>query len=409
MTSAKILAIIQAGGAGGRMDVLTTERPKPVLRFGGSYRLIDFVLSNLMHSRLNDVWLSVSYQGASVVEAVRNGRAWDLDRTYGGLRFIGPQEGFSPHESGMSGGNADELYMLRDRIRAEDPDIVLVLSADHAYRLDYRELIDTHLTKGAEVTLLSTDISGLDGAKASDHAVLEVNRLGRVTGFDYKPESPTSDLIAAEAIAYDASVMIEVLEQLHREVNAVDRGEEETPGLGDYGDLLLPRLVERGKAYAHQLDGYWRDLGQPHHYLNAHLELVREQTDLFDPAWPVIGHQPQTLPARIEQEAEVHESLISPGCVVGGRVTRSVLAPGVVIEPGADVMECVIGDGVRIRAGAKAWRSIIDHGAELGPDARVGSQDTDLDDPDAVAVIGRESTVDSVLPAGARLFPGTTA
>ena len=152
-------------------------------------------------------------------------------------------------------------------------------------------------------------------------------------------------------------------------------------------DLLLPRLVERGKAYAHQLDGYWRDLGQPHHYLNAHLELVRQQTDLFDPAWPVIGHQPQTLPARIEQEAEVHESLISPGCVVGGRVIRSVLAPGVVIEPGADVMECVIGDGVRIRAGAKAWRSIIDHGAELGPEARVGSQDADLDDPDAVAVI----------------------
>ena len=87
----------------------------------------------------------------------------------------------------------------------------------------------------------------------------------------------------------------------------------------------------------------------------------------------------------------------------------ALLAPGVVIEPGADVMECVIGDGVRIRAGAKAWRSIIDHGAELGPDARVGSQDAYLDDPDAVAVIGRESTVDSVLPAGARLFPGTTA
>lgn len=408
MTNPHVLAIVQAGGAGGRLDVLTTERPKPVLRFGGSYRLIDFALSNLMHSDIDDVWVSVAYQGAAIVDAVHNGRPWDLDRTYSGMRIVAPQDGLTPHESGASSGNADELYTLRDRIRAGGCDVVLVLSADHAYRCDYRELVATHRAKGAQATILTTEIDGVTGVDASDHAVLEVNRLSRVTGFSYKPKRPASSVIAVEAIVYDAAALVEVLEELHREINATTGEGGDTPGLGDYGDALIPRLVERGAVYAHPLDGYWRDLGQPHHYLNAHLELVASETDLFDPRWPVVGPQPLMLPARVTAEADIKQSLLSPGCVVEGTVTRSVLAPAVTVEPGAEVYESVLGDGVTVRSGAKLWRCLVDAGAEIGPNGRVGSADCDLTDPVAIAIVGRDSVVDSTIPAGGRLYPGTT-
>lgn len=182
MKTSRILAIIQAGGAGGRMDVLTLERAKPALPFAGSYQLLDFPLSNLVNSRIDEVWLSVAYQASAREEQVRNGRPWDLDRTHGGLRLLVPQQGTgSMDEEGFAKGNADELYRLRDQIRTAAPDVVIVMSADHGYRLDYRDVVSTHQEKGAEVTMVTTDLEGRYAEDVGDHAVVEVNRLGRVT------------------------------------------------------------------------------------------------------------------------------------------------------------------------------------------------------------------------------------
>ena len=225
MTPPRVLAIIQAGGAGGRMDVLTAERAKPALPFGGSYQLLDFPLSNLVNSGIDDVWLSVQYQASGLEEQVRNGRPWDLDRTRGGLRLLVPQQGSgSLDEEGFATGNADELYRLRDDLRSADPDVVLVMSADHVYRLDYREVIETHLAKEAEVTMVTTDLAGVAAEDAGDHAVVEVNRLGRVTSFAYKPDEPSGTTVATEVFAYDPAVLVEVLEELHRERAAGRRG-----------------------------------------------------------------------------------------------------------------------------------------------------------------------------------------
>jgi glucose-1-phosphate adenylyltransferase len=413
MESTKILAIIQAGGAGGRMDVLTLERAKPALPFGGSFQLLDFPLSNLVNSHIADVWLSVQYQAAALEDQVLNGRPWDLDRTHGGLRLLMPQQGTgSMDEQGFAKGNADELYRLRDQIRTAAPDVVIVMSADHVYRLDYRDVIATHWDKEAEVTLVTTDLEGVYAENPSDHAVVEVNRLGRVTSFAYKPEEPAATTVATEVFVYRPDVLLEVLDQLHLELSdEPDEGDDDEgdSGLGDFGDLLLPRLVDRGKAYAHRLDGYWRDLGQPHHYLNAHLELLAGQTDLFRTSWPIRTHQPQREPALVREGAVISESLLSPGCVVAGTVTRSVLGPGVVVEAGAEVTETVVLRDTVIRSGARVTRSIIDSGCELGDGAVVGSESVALDHADAIPVVGRDSRVTSELPPGSRLAPGTTA
>ncbi len=409
MESTKVLAIIQAGGAGGRMDVLTLERAKPALPFAGGYQLLDFPLSNLVNSRIDDVWLSVAYQASALEEQVRNGRPWDLDRTHGGLRLLVPQEGTgSMDEEGFAKGNADELYRLRDEIRTADPDLVLVMSADHVYRLDYSDVVRTHRDKGAEVTVVTHDLSGTYAEDAADHAVVEVNRLGRVTSFAYKPDEPASTVVATEVFVYEPQVLLEVLEELHREqAEQDDGGDEGDTGLGDFGDVLLPRLVDRGKAYAHRLEGYWRDLGQPHHYLNAHLELLDQDAQLFSSSWPIRTQQPQREPARVLRGAELSEALLSAGCVVAGKVTRSVLGPGVVVEAGAEVTESVVFADTVVRSGATVTRAIVDSDCELLGGAQVGDPSVKLDDPDAIPIVGRESRVGSSLPAGSRLAPGT--
>ena len=390
------------------MDVLTAERAKPALPFAGSYQLLDFPLSNLVNSGVSDVWLSVSYLADSLEEQVRNGRPWDLDRTRGGLRLLMPREGNgSLDEEGFAQGNADELFRLRDDLRRAAPDVVLVMSADHVYRFDLGELVATHLEKEAELTMLVTDLADVYGEDASDHAVVEADRLGRVTGFAYKPESPTSTIVATEVFAYRPDVLVELLEELHRELSQAgsDRAAGDS-GLGDFGDLLVPRLVDRGKVYSHRLEGYWRDLGQPHHYLNAHLELLGTDTGLFDPDWPVLTQLPQRVPAFVASGAVVEDSLLSAGTRVAGTVRRSVLGPDVVVEHGAEVVESVVSAGTVVRSGARVLRTLVDTACEIGPGTTVGAAETALDDPDAITILGRDVVVGRDVESGARVPPG---
>jgi glucose-1-phosphate adenylyltransferase len=409
MARDKVLAIIQAGGTGGRMDVLTRERAKPALPFAGVHQLVDFPLSNLTHSGVSDVWLSVQFQGATLQDEVANGRPWDLDRNIGGLRLLMPQEGTGGmDEEGFSQGNADELFRIRDQIIAFDPDVLLVMSADHVYRLDFNEVLDTHRRKNAECTVVTTEVPA---EEAGDHATVEHNRLGRVTGFDYKPDKPTTRTVAAEIFAYQPAVLIEVLEELHRELSA--DSEEGDTGLEDFGDHLLPRLVDRGKTFVHPLEGYWRDLGQPHKYLRAHRDVLTDDVDVLSvPGWPILSRQPLRAPARVLEGAEVTDSMLAFGVRVAGVVRRSVLGPGVVVEAGAEVSDSVVLADSVVRAGAQVHWSIVDTGCEVGTDARIGDPDVDaLGDPDQVTLVGRDSVVgDGVrLSAGSRLEPGTVA
>ncbi|WP_182524342.1 glucose-1-phosphate adenylyltransferase family protein [Nocardioides dongkuii] len=414
MTRERVLAIIQAGGAGGRMDVLTRERAKPALPYAGVFQLVDLPLSNLAHSGISDVWLSVQFQGASLEEQVANGRPWDLDRNHGGLRLLMPQEGTgSLDEDGFAKGNADELYRIRDQVTGHAPDVLVVVSADHVYRFDFADALETHRRTGAECTVVTTTVPV--GDQASDHAVVEVDGEGRVTGFEYKPEEPASDVIATEIFLYDPLVLVEVLQDLHRELSADPEAGEEPgdTGLGDFGDHLLPRLVERGKVVAHVHDGYWRDVGQPHLYLLAHQEVLTDDVGVLGVReWPVLTRQPQRQPARVLDGAEVVDSMLSPGCRVAGTVRRSVLGPGVVVEAGAEVVDSVVYADCVVRSGAVVAWAIVDGESTVERDARVGDPGAPaLDDPDAVTLVGQGSVVGEGvhLAPGSRLEPGTTA
>ena len=388
------------------MDVLTRERAKPTLPFAGVYQLVDFPLSSLAHSGISDVWLSVQYQGGSVEEPVANGRPWDLDRTRGGLRLLVPEQGGGAgDDEGFATGNADELYRIRDQIRGADPELVVVLSADHVYRFDFNDALATHRAAGAECTVVTSEVA-LE--EAGDHATVEVSDDGRVTGFAYKPDNPSTGTVATEIFVYDARVLVEVLEQLHRE-RAAD-SEEGDSGLGDFGESLVPRLVERGHAVAHALPGYWRDLGQPQLYLAAHQDVLLDDQGLFDdPAWPILTRQPQRVPARVLDGGVVVDSLVSPGARVRGEVHRSVLGPGVVVEAGAVVRDSVVFADSVVEADARVDWAIVDEGCVVTRGSVVGHPDADATgDPDQVTIVGRDSRVSEDLGEGARLEPGTT-
>ena len=364
MARSKILALILAGGRGSRMEVLTDFRAKPALPYAGVYRLIDISLSNLRNSGISDVRVVVQYETNSIVDELANGRPWDLDRTHGGLQVIPPQQHGADEDQDhlVPKGNADAILANLDVIRKADPDVVLVLSADHIYRLDYNLPIEQHLESGADVTLVTTRVPI---EEASNYGTCRVDGDGRVTDFVYKPEESESDIVTTEVFVYNPHSLIQTLQRIAKEKNG---------HLEDFGHELIPSLVESGKVFEYRLDGYWKDVGRPEAYFHSHMELLDEKPglDLDDAAWPVFTLEHQRLPARIYKSARIEESLISPGCHVRGAVERSVLAPGAIVEEGATVRNAIVLEGTVVRSGATVQYAIVDRHVTVGEDARIG-------------------------------------
>jgi glucose-1-phosphate adenylyltransferase len=361
MALPRILVLVLAGGAGGRLELLTENRAKPAVPFAGVYRLIDFSLSNCEHSRIADVWISVQFHPTSLSEHLSNGRPWDLDRTSGGLMTLPPFQG--TERGGWASGTADALWRQAELIRAFDPDALVVVSADAVYKLDYREVADGHLGSGAEVTMVTTEVAADD---ASRYGIVQVGDDGRITDYEYKPDEPATTTATNEVFVFSPKETLDRLEALEDEV-----GEE---GLEDLGTHLLPAQTKDGLARAHRLEGYWRDVGTIPAYWQAHRDFLSAEPpiDLDEASWPIHTRGGRHSAARILKSAVVDESLISGGTRVAGEVRGSVLSPGVVIEPGATVVDSVLLPGVRVRSGASVTRAVLDDGVDIGKRAVVG-------------------------------------
>lgn len=401
----RVLAIILAGGQGGRMDVLTEQRAKPVMPFGGAYRLIDFPLSNCVNSRLHDVWVVEQYRPHGLNTHLANGRPWDLDRLYGGLRVLPPYQTRQKEEeddgAGFAEGNADALWRNRAALAEFDADLLLVLSADHVYRMDYRDVIDWHLEKGdAVVTVVATALPPGESAARFGNVVMDGK--DRITEFAYKPETPISEMVTTEVFVYDARRLLKTLDAL---AAAKKKNGDDAP-LQDFGHELLPHLVREGQARAFVHEGYWRDVGTIPSYMAAHRDLLAAEPPfvLDDPAWAIRTFSRPRSPARIAASARVEDSLISPGCRIAGRVVRSVLSPGVIVEAGATVSDSLLFENVVVRAEATVRHAIVDEEARIGAGAQVGG--TSKSD-DRITLIGRRARIadGQKAPGGERVPP----
>ncbi|MFP5371270.1 MAG: glucose-1-phosphate adenylyltransferase family protein, partial [Actinomycetes bacterium] len=317
-----------------------------------------------------------------------NGRPWDLDRSVGGLMTLPPFLG--DDRGGWATGTADSLWRHTGLVRDFAPDALVVVSSDAVYKLDYREVVEAHLGSGAEVTMVTTEVAEDDAAR---YGIVRVGEGGKVEDYAYKPDEPATMTATNEVFVFNPGPTLDRLEAL-----ADEAGED---GLEDLGNQLLPAQTKEGLARAHPLPGYWRDVGTIPAYWAAHQDFLAEEPpiDLDDPAWPLHTRGGRRSSARILSGAVVEQSLVSGGTRVSGEVRGSVLSPGVVVEPGATVVDSVLLPGVRVRSGATVTRAVLDDGVEVGERASVGG------DGD-VTLVGRRATVEAgtEVAAGAR-FP----
>lgn len=385
MPPARLLVLVLAGGAGSRLELLTQDRAKPAVPYGGDYRLIDFSLSNASHAMAQDVWVLQQYHPASLSDHLSNGRPWDLDRTNGGLRVLHPQRGSD--REGWHTGTADALWRQAPLVAELDPEVLVVVSADAVYRMDYREIAEAHLASEATVTMVTTEV---DPEEAARYGVVVADGA-QVRDYAYKPDRAATDTVATEVFAFATRRTLALLEKVAADLDPDD-------GLGDLGHHLLPRLVADREARATPYRDYWRDVGTVEAYWDSHQDLVAENPPftLDDPSWPVRTSGGKHGPARLLRGASVERSLLSPGCSVAGEVSGSVLSPRVVVEAGATVVDSVLLPGAVVRAGARVERTVADDAAQIGAGAVVG-------DAGDVTVVGRGAQV----RAGGTLAPGT--
>lgn len=349
-----LVALVLAGGRGSRLSPLTDHQPKPAVAFAGSYRLIDVTLSNLTHSGIRNVWIAEQYRPNFLNRYLAGGRPWDLDGTLEGLRVLPPGEGDT--EDGFSEGNGHALFQHLDEVEAVGAQTLVVFSADHLCQIDMREVLAQHERLGSDVTVVTTEVV----EDPSRYGVIQT-KGDVVTEYAYKPKSPKGQVIATEVFVFKVAALRAACDALVAEGS--DGAE-----LGDYGETILPFMVENATVHAYRSDGYWRDIGTIDAYFQAHMELIDGTGfNLYDPAWPVLSNLATSTPARIRPEADVDNSLICPGADVAGRITHSLIGPWVRVERGATVNRCVLTADVVVPAGAHLESVIADTGAEVKP------------------------------------------
>lgn len=352
------VALILAGGRGSRLSPLTDARPKPAVPLAGSYRLIDVALSNLTHSQIRDVWIAEQYRPNLLNRHLAGGRPWDLDGTRHGLRLLPPGEGDT--EDGFSEGNGHALFQQLEAVNECGAETLIVLSADHLYQLDLRPVLAQHADHGSDLTIITTEIA----EDASRYGVVTSDG-SQVTAYDYKPDTPATNIVATEVFIFDVAALRRACRDL------LPDGSDGSE-LGDYGETIVPHMVEHNTVHEYRMEGYWRDLGTIDAYFRAHMELIEGTgIDLHREDWPLLTNLSQSAPARIAPDAEINNSLVCPGSDVAGTVEHSLIGPGVRVERGATVNRSVLIGDVTVPAGAHLESVIADHGAVI-PTGRTG-------------------------------------
>ncbi len=387
----KVRAVILAGGEGSRLGVLTVKRTKPAVPFAGKYRIIDFTLSNCVNSHIFDVMILAQYRPHSLIEHIGSGGPWDLNRGFtGGVKIYSP---FRARRSGdWYSGTADAVWQNLNFVKSTRPDLVLVLSGDHIYAMDYDPLIAFHLDHQADATLCTISVP-LESASRFGNITTEQDY--RVVRFEEKPRHPQSNLANMGVYLFNSTVLEQLL-----------RGDSHRRDSNhDFGKDILPRMVaDNARLFAFPYSGYWVDVGTLESYWQAHLDLLASppSIDLNDRRWVIHTLSEERPPALIRADAVVCDSLLANGTIVndGARVERSVLSPGVRVGKGAIVRESIILTDTWIEEGAVVERAILDKRVTIGARAHVGETLTDL--KDSLVTIGKNSQIppEAILPAG---------
>lgn len=387
----RVKAVILAGGKGTRLASLTVKRAKPAVPFAGKYRIIDFALSNCVNSNIFDVLVLTQYRPHSLNDHIARGRPWDLDRTFtGGVQLLQPYIG--SFDTDWYAGTADAVAQNLNFVRDGQPRYVLILSGDHIYEMDYDMLLQYHREKQADVTLCTIRVPLNE---AHRFGIIDTNDDYSVKDFIEKPADPPDNLA-------NMGVYIFNYETLEEELTIASDSSV------DFGKDILPRLLEKKRrVFAYPYGGYWIDVGTIDAYWEAHMDLLQTppSLNLNDRTWVIHTRSEERPPVRIENQANIKNSLITDGAVIGENATveNSVLSPGVYVGPNAVVRDSVLLNDAYIEAGATVECAILDKIVVIGSGATVGSQAN----PRKITCVGKNAHIPANYTIGAGSVLGT--
>ncbi len=401
--------MVLAGGEGKRLAPLTLERAKPAVPFGGRYRIIDVVLSNLVNSNLTKIKVLTQYKSASLEEHIA--RAWRLSPVLDNYIETIPAQ----QRTGLSWfkGSADAVWQCFNVIQDEQPDYVVIFGGDHIYKMDVRLMIDRHFETDAELTVAALPVPV---SEASSFGVLQVDGDGRIVGFVEKPTVPPEipdrpgwSLVSMGNYIFNSQVL---------EAELI-RDQTHDSSAHDFGKSILPAMVDSGRRVftfdfgTNAIPGegamhYWRDIGTIRSYFDAHMDLVniKPEFNLYNRLWPVRTGMSFDPPAKFvfsdQHNARIGiatDSLVSDGCIIsGGQIHRTVLSGGVRVNSFAQVEQCILLEGVQVGRHARLRRVIVDKGVEIPSGAEIGY---DLDADRKRFTVSEDGIV--VIPKRARL------
>ncbi len=375
-----VAVMLLAGGQGRRMDALCLARPKPALPFAGSYRVIDFTLSNCQHSEFRRVGALVDYRRLDMAAYLEDWQAANRTAT---VDVLMPRKGSYL-------GTADAVYQNLEYIDSVGADLVLVLAGDHVYRMDYRYMVDFHRRTGADLTI---GVASVPVEQAHRFGIVSVDDTGRVVGFVEKPEVPAGNLTSMGIYVFNRRALEKRLSQ--------DAGVAGSPH--DFGYAIIPNMVRRDRVFAYQFDGFWQDIGTAESYYQCSMQLTGADPELrLDAEWPILSQQCDLPPAVVFPEGSAVNSVLSPGCVIRGHVVNSVLSPGVHVESEAVVRDSVLMAGVSVGFHSVVDTCVMDEDVRVEPYCYVGfGTKSPFGDP-SVTVVGRGVVVPSGRAIGRR-------
>ncbi|NEB81686.1 glucose-1-phosphate adenylyltransferase [Streptomyces sp. SID14478] len=372
-----VLGIVLAGGEGKRLMPLTADRAKPAVTFGGTYRLVDFVLSNLVNGDIMRICVLTQYKSHSLDRHVTT--TWRMSSLLG--NYVTPvpaQQRLGPR---WYSGSADAILQSLNLVHDEQPDFIAVFGADHVYRMDPRQMLAQHVESGAGVTVAGIRVPR---AQAPSFGIITPARDGaHIEAFLEKPTDPPALPGTPNQVFASMGNYLFTTKTL---VDALTQDAEDDDSAHDMGGSILPMLTERGVAQLYDFDGnhvpgetardhgYWRDVGTLDSYYEAHMDLISDEPtfNLDNRRWPIYTHSGQLPPAKFCAAGIANESIVSPGCVIRGQVTRSVLSPGVTIADGAVVQGSVLHDNVTVGRGAVVRGAVLDKNVEVPAGATIG-------------------------------------
>ncbi len=388
--------MLLAGGQGSRLSILSQRRAKPAVPFGGAYRIIDFTLSNVMHAEIPYIGICTQYKPASLMDHVGSGEWWGFTGRDRQCRILPPYTG--EVDSDWYAGTADAVWQNRQFIARFHPELVMVLSGDHIYRMSYAEMIRLHRQRKADLTIAMQQVPW---EETSRFGIADMAEDGRIRRFQEKPKKdPVSNLASLGIYVFDAEVLLRRLRE--------DAANPESSH--DFGKDIIPAMLAQDRVCGYEFDGYWRDVGTIQSLWDTNMEALDPASGLDLAHWELRTnyfepHPHHEVPALIGTGASVRNAHVARGCVIEGEVENCILFPGVRVGRGASIRDSILMSGTAVGDETRVDRAIIDKNCRIDRACTIGAGPNTLNEEHpnlldtGITVIGKSA----VLPQGTTL------